>query len=140
MSRPPVPGAKLTRDQARSLFLHAAVAQEMRSRGTEGIEIARRNIAHMRSVNPHAAPLLDEWERILQGTIDQIIASMLDPSVHGQDLRQVTPFGGILTPAQRTDVYRQFGERWNSVPGQGPLKDITLKEMIVLDDPDRRLG
>ena len=130
MSRPPVPGAKLTRDQARSLFLHAAVAQEMRSRGTEGIEIARRNIAHMRSVNPHAAPLLDEWERILQGTIDQIIASMLDPSVHGQDLRQVTPFGGILTPAQRTDVYQQFGERWNSVPGQGPLKDITLKEMI----------
>ena len=78
----------------------------------------------MWSVNPYAAPLLDEWEKILRGTIDQIVACMLDPSVHGQDLRQVTPFGGILTPAQRADIYRQFGERWNSVPGQGPLKDI----------------
>ena len=109
MSRPRALGAELSRDQARSLFLHAAVAQELRSCGTEGIEIARRNIARMRSVNPHASPLLDEWERILQGTIDQIIACMLDPSVHGQDLRQVTPFSGILTPTQRADVYRSFG-------------------------------
>ena len=106
-------GEKLTRDQARSLFLHAAIAQELRSCGTErraspGIEIARRNITRMRSVNPHASPLLDEWERILQGTIDEIITCMLDPSVHGQDLRQVTPFSGILAPAQRADVYRSF--------------------------------
>lgn len=99
----------MSRDQARSLFLHEAVAQELRSCGTEGIAIARRNIARMRSANPHASPLLDEWERILQGTIEQIIARMLDPGVRGQDLRQVSPFSGILTPAQRADVYRAFG-------------------------------
>lgn len=101
-------GVKLTRDQARSLFLHTAIARELRSRESEGIEIARRNIARMRSVNPHAAPLLDEWERILQGSIDQIVDSMLDPGFRGQDLRQVTPFGGILTPTRRADVYRSF--------------------------------
>ena len=50
------------------------------ARKTEIIEIARQNTSHMRSVNPHASPLLDEWDRILQGTTDQIVARMLDPS------------------------------------------------------------
>ena len=104
----PTVGTALTRDQERSLYLHAAIAKEVRARGTEAIEIARRNILRMRSVNPHASPLLDEWERILQGTADQIVACMLDPGDHGRDLRQVSPFAGVLTAAQRVAVYRSF--------------------------------
>ena len=98
----------LTRDQERSLFLHAAIAEELRARGTEVIEIARRNIFRMRSANPHASPLLNEWERILQRTSDHIVVRMLDPSEHGRDLRQVSPFAGVLTAAQRLAVYRSF--------------------------------
>ena len=98
----------LTRDQKRSLFLHTAIAKELRTRETEVIANARENIAKMRSVNPHAWRLLDEWERILCGTTSQIVAQMLDTSVQGQDLRQVSPFGGVLTTAQRTAVYLSF--------------------------------
>ncbi len=101
-------GTALTRDQERSLFLHAAIAKELRFRHTEVLEIARQNISRMRSVNPHASPLLDEWEGILQGTIDQIVACMLDPGDRGRDLRQVSPFAGVLTAAQRVAVYRSF--------------------------------
>ena len=97
-----------TRDQRRSLYLHAAIAKELSNRHTEVIEIARQNIDKMRSVNPHAWRLLDEWERILRLTPSQIGACMLDPSEHARDLRQVTPFAGVLTPAQRADVYRSF--------------------------------
>ena len=104
----PAVGPPLTRDQERSLFLHAAIAKELRVRGTEVIEIARRNISLMRSVNPHASPLLDEWEQILQGRIDQIVARMLDPGEPGRDLRQVSPFAGVLTAAQRLAVYESF--------------------------------
>ena len=57
----------LTRDQRGSLYLHAAVAKKLTNRPTEVIEIARKNIDKMRSVNPHAWRLLDEWERILSG-------------------------------------------------------------------------
>ncbi len=64
----------------------------------------------MRSLNPHASPLLDEWELILQVPIDQIIVRMLDPSDHGRDLRQVSPFAGVLPPAQRAAVYRSVWE------------------------------
>ena len=101
-------GTALTRDQERSLFLHAAIAKELRGRHTEVLEIARQNIFRMRSVNPHASPLLDEWERILQGTVNQIAVCMLDPSDRGRDLRQVSPFAGVLTAAQRVAVYRSF--------------------------------
>ena len=98
----------LTRDQRRSLYLHAAIAKELSNRPTEVIEIARQNIAKMRSVNPHAWRLLDEWERILSGMTIQIVARMLDPSEHARDLRQVSPFAGVLTPVQRAGVYRSF--------------------------------
>lgn len=104
----PLVSTPLTRDQERSLILHAAIAKELRVRGVEVIEIARQNISRMRSMNPHAFPLLDEWERILEGTVDQIVVRTLDPSEHGRDLRQVTPFAGVLTPAQRAAVYRSF--------------------------------
>ena len=104
----PAVGTPFTRDQARSLELHAAIAKVLRARGSVVVETARRNISRMRSMNPHASPLLDEWERILEGTTDQIVARILDPSEHGRDLRQVTPFAGVLSPAQRAAVYRSF--------------------------------
>lgn len=104
----PTVGTALTRDQERSLVLHKAIAKELRARETEVLQIARQNILRMRSVNPHATPLLDEWERILQGTIDQIVACFLDPGEHSRDLRQVSPFAAVLTAAQRVAVYRSF--------------------------------
>lgn len=104
----PLVTAPLTRDQARSLALHGAIARELRTQGGEVLEIARRNISRMRSLNPHASPLLDEWERIIEGTTNQIVARMLDPSEHGRDLRQVTPFAGVLSPAQRAAAYESF--------------------------------
>ncbi len=104
----PLVAEPLTRDQARSLALHGAIARELRAQGGDVLEIARRNISRMRSLNPYASPLLDEWERILDGTTDQIVARMLDPSEHGRDLRQVTPFAGVLSPAQRAAAYESF--------------------------------
>lgn len=104
----PMVGAPFTRDQARSMALHIAISQELRKMGREAIDIGRRNISRMRVHNPHASPLLEEWELILEGTIDQIVARMLDPGERGRELRQVTPFAGVLSPAKRATVYRSF--------------------------------
>lgn len=104
----PLVSTPLTRDQERSIALHAAISRELRVRRREVIEVAMHNISRMRSVNPDTSPLLDEWERILKGTTNQIVARMLDPSEHGRDLRQVTPFAGVLSPAKRAAVYRSF--------------------------------
>ena len=63
----------------------------------------------MRRSNPGASLLLDEWESILRQTPQRIASQLLDPGEHGRDLRQVTPFAGVLDPRRRLAVYREFG-------------------------------
>ncbi|MGH9011983.1 MAG: helix-turn-helix domain-containing protein [Acidimicrobiia bacterium] len=101
-------GPAMTRDQRRSLALHLAIAAELAARPESVLETARRNIAVMRAAVPGAGHLLDEWNRILRLPTGLVASRMLDPSDHGRDLRQVTPFAGILDARSRGAVYRAF--------------------------------
>lgn len=100
----------LTREDRRSLALHAAIAERIAAAPAAVIRRAERNVAHMREVNPHASDLLEEWERVLRWPVPEIIRVMLDPGLRARDLRQVTPFAGVLDPAERSQVYRRFRE------------------------------
>ncbi len=104
----PVVSTPFTRYQKRSLALHMMISQELSKHRNEVLDIAHRNIARMRERNPHASALLEEWEHILAGSTQQIVSRMLDPSEHGRDLRQVTAFAGVLSPAKRAAFYRSF--------------------------------
>lgn len=101
-------GPPMTRDQRRSLALHVAIAGELAARPDQVLDAARRNVAVMRVAVPGAERLLDEWERILRLAPTLVASRMLDPSDHGRDLRQVTPFSGILDGPARAAVYRAF--------------------------------
>ncbi len=85
---------------------------------TRGVDsIHRHELAHqwfgdlvtMRRSNPGASSLLDEWESILRQAPQRIASQLLDPGEHGRDLRQVTPFAGVLDQGRRLAVYRAFG-------------------------------
>lgn len=101
-------GRGMTRDQRRSLALHVAIAGELAARPDEVVETARRNVAVMRVAGQGAGALLAEWERILDLPPVLVASRMLDPSEHGRDLRQVTPFSGVLSAGARAAVYRAF--------------------------------
>ena len=101
-------GPAMTRDQRRSLALHAAIAAELAARPESVLETARRNVSVMRAANRGAEHLLEEWDRILQLPPRLVASRMLDPSDHGRDLRQVTPFAGVLDARSRAAVYRAF--------------------------------
>jgi transcriptional regulator with XRE-family HTH domain len=105
----PSVGLVLTRDQARSLELHRAIVTELMAHPDTVIARAQRNLETMRRSSPMASRLLDEWESILRQTPRRIAAQLLDPGEHGRDLRQVTPFAGVLDPHRRMAVYRKFG-------------------------------
>ena len=62
---------------------------------------AQHNLVTMRRSNPGASRLLDEWESVLRQSPQRIASQMVDPGEHGRDLRQVTPFAGVLD--QRVD-------------------------------------
>lgn len=97
----------LTRED-RSLWLHHAIAAKLRADPDAALERARRNLARMAAVHPGAAPLLREWRRILRRPIPDIVDVLLDPRPHARDLRQVTPFAGLLPARERADVYASF--------------------------------
>lgn len=98
----------LTREDRRSLFLHRAIAEKMRRFPDESISRARTNLERMMAKHPGARVLLEEWGRILDRPLDEIVEVMTDPRAHARDLRQVTPFARVLTARERTEVYADF--------------------------------
>lgn len=103
--------APLTREDRRSLHLHRAIADTLLREPDMVLDRARHNLERMRSQHPGAEPLRQEWDRVLRLRIEGIVEVMVDPCMHARDLRQVTPFAGVLSPSERTRVYREFAEQ-----------------------------
>lgn len=100
--------APMTREDRRSLAWHEAIATKVIADPVGARRRARRNVATMLDANPHAAPLLNEWRRLLRGPLREVLAVFTDPSEHARDLRAVTPFAGLLSASERRHVIEQF--------------------------------
>jgi hypothetical protein len=68
----------------------------------------------MRKRHPGAAPLLREWEILLERPTDALLPVLTDLSEWARELRHVTPFGGVLSASARTAVYRDFARQEDS--------------------------
>ena len=103
----------LTREDRRSLALHRAIARRIADDPATVLAQARRNLARMRSRRAQAVLLLREWAVILERPVEALAAVLADPGEWARELRQVTPFAGVLTPRERAAVYHAFsrGER-----------------------------
>jgi transcriptional regulator with XRE-family HTH domain len=101
-----VPG--LTREDRRSLALHEAIARLLLEDPEAAIRRARKTLDLMMERHPGAAPLLTEWDRILDRPASEIAEVLIDPGSRARELRQVTPFAGLLSPAQRAETYKRF--------------------------------
>lgn len=102
---------QLTREDRRSLMLHEAIAARLRAEPEAVLSHARASLARMRSLHPGATPLLDEWQCFLRRPVDALLPVLTDPMPRARELRQVTPFAGILSAAERARVYRAFARR-----------------------------
>jgi len=97
--------ARLTRDQRRSLWLAFAVAGRIAHDPAPALELARDNLGAMRSRARGQATLwLDEWERLLRGSVQQLLIELTSPSPKGRELRQNNPFAGVLEDSERREV------------------------------------
>ena len=97
-----------TREDRRSLALHEAIAQRLIGDPVAVMKRARSMLDLMMERHPGAAPLLAQWKAILRCPVSEIAEVLLDPRPRARELRQVTPFAGILSPAERAEVYRRF--------------------------------
>jgi excisionase family DNA binding protein len=101
---------RLTRDQQRSLWLNHAVAGKLVADPVSVLEQARRNLAHLRAVHPRgqAARWLAEWADILAGPIERVLDVLTSPTPRARELRQNSPFAGVLTEGERLQILDAF--------------------------------
>jgi transcriptional regulator with XRE-family HTH domain len=101
----------LTREDRRSLAYHRLVAAKLLDDPAAVMAKARRNLARMRRADAsgRAARYLEAWGRLLDGDECDLVATLLDPSERARDLRQASPFAGVLTPEERSRVYPTTG-------------------------------
>jgi excisionase family DNA binding protein len=100
---------RMSRDQRRSLWLAHAVAGELVARPDPVIRHARQNLLHAQVKG--AAKWNAEWQRLLDGPIEQILAALTSPSLRSRELRQNSPFAGVLSEERRREVLESFASR-----------------------------
>lgn len=94
------------RRQRRSLALAAATAAAIESDPGAARSLASKNLRRMTAAvgDNTARRWLDAWAEVIEGPVEEIRDTLLDPSQHGDDMRQMTPFAGLLSEEERRSV------------------------------------
>jgi hypothetical protein len=90
--------------------LHRAIAGRITEDPEHHLQTARRNLTIMMTAHPRgrAATQLQMWERLLAGPVEAVLDVLCSPSPESADLRQNTPFAGVLTDSERQAVLAAF--------------------------------
>jgi hypothetical protein len=100
----------------RSLWLHYAVVGKLVADPEGVLSKARSNLEHLRVVHPTGAitSQFDEWQRLLNGPILELLASITSTEEPAIQLRSNTPFAAVLTEDERTEVLDAFRASWSA--------------------------
>jgi excisionase family DNA binding protein len=107
-------GSGLANDQLRSLWLHQAVARRLVIDPERTVRRARRTLERVMKNHPRgqAPRWLGEWRRVLDGPLDGVVEALTARSERGRELRQNSPFAGVLSESERGRVLaslRRYG-------------------------------
>lgn len=98
----------LTREDRRSLAVHRAIAARLAEDPGTVLRQARRSLRRMVSGAGRPSQPLREWGVLLRRPVSALLPILTDRGAWARELRQVTPFGGVLSAAERAAVYRAF--------------------------------
>jgi excisionase family DNA binding protein len=109
-------GRRLTREEVKSLRLHQALLAPILTEPTAVIAKARDNLdrwSDMHRPDGVAARYFEEWKRVLDRGLDAIVEVMISPSQEARELRQNSPFAGVLPDETRVRVLRTLKDQWS---------------------------
>jgi excisionase family DNA binding protein len=98
---------RLTRDQGRSLWLGYAIAGKLVADPLGVLEKGRANLSALES-HRAARRWLAEWEKLLDGPLDGVLEGLTSRAPRARELRQNSPFAGVLTEEERQQVLAGF--------------------------------
>ncbi|MGC4772000.1 helix-turn-helix domain-containing protein [Micromonospora sp. DT44] len=112
------PKPELTRDQLKSLWLHQAIAGSLVTDPDAVLKKAGENLDRL--LRQHQGTMTEVWLKRWQDKINEGVGAVLktltsdDPEA--VELRQNSPFAGVLSQPQRTKVLGSFTRRgWGRV-------------------------
>jgi excisionase family DNA binding protein len=108
--------APARRDVERLLWLHGAVAGHLVLDPDRVIVKAKTNLSRLQGIHPRGrvASLLTEWSRILDHGVDAVFETLTSRSPHAAELRQSSPFAGVLSETTRYQVLEAFQGHWRA--------------------------
>lgn len=108
-SRPPME----RREERVSYELHRAVAEKVLKEPEIVLNKARLNLKATgeRTRGTLAQGWVNEWESLLNGDVNELVDVMLRPDERSIDLRQMTPFAGVLSQEERVLAIHKASRR-----------------------------
>jgi transcriptional regulator with XRE-family HTH domain len=104
----------MTREDERSLAYHRALAAKLRKEPGPVVGKAKQTLMKLTESQPGARPLLHRWGQWLELPTEALISRILDPGAEAREMRQVTPFAGLLAPKERARILREFRKQYGS--------------------------
>jgi excisionase family DNA binding protein len=102
---------RMTREQLRSLWLGHAIAGRFVENPGQIRDLALTNVREMR--RKHRGQVkrwLDEWAVLLEGPVEKVLEALTSRTPRARELRQNSPFAGVLTDDERRRLLSQFRE------------------------------
>jgi excisionase family DNA binding protein len=105
-----------TRDQELSRWLHTAIAGRLVTEPDFVLGRARENLERFARIHQGtmAERWLDLWRATLDSGPDQVLAVLISDTPQATDLRQNSPFTGILPEDERRKVLSSFRGHWRA--------------------------
>lgn len=106
----------LTRDQERSLWLHRVVAGRLAVDPDAVLATARANIAVIRDAHrgTSAERGIERWVGLLDGPLDRLADIVTSRSPDAVEMRQNSPFAGVVSQSDRTAALAAFRRHWRN--------------------------
>jgi excisionase family DNA binding protein len=109
-------GRSLTRDQEQSRWLHGAVVGHLVTEPDLVFTRAHENLDRFSKV--HAGTMAEHWLGLwrltLNSGLDHVLTVLVSDSPQATELRQNSPFTGILSEDERRTVLDSFREHWRT--------------------------
>ena len=110
----------ITREQEKSLWLHRALLGALMIDPRGVLQTAQGNIARWRTVHrPDGMSVryLGQWQQVIDDGVDVVARVIVGMDERSCELRQNSPFAGVLSEAERRQVLRSFRDHWEQEHG-----------------------
>ncbi|MBF0103854.1 MAG: helix-turn-helix transcriptional regulator [Deltaproteobacteria bacterium] len=105
----------MTREDRRSLAYHREIAKMLGQTADQVVTKARRNLSKLKQQHQDAIKLFDRWQTWLNLPAEELAAKILDPGMMAREMRQVTPFAGLIKAKDRVKILKNFKKENNDL-------------------------